>query len=46
MGLRVRGPHMVLRDVRVDLGRTQVRVAQHRLDRAQVGPAAEQVRRE
>ena len=42
----VRRVDVVLRDARVDLGRAEVGVPEHRLDRAQIGPVLEEVRRE
>ena len=42
----VQRPHPRIEDVRVDLRRRQIRMAEHHLDRAQVGAALEQMRRE
>ncbi len=38
-------PHPLFEHVRVDLRRREIRVAEHHLDRAQIGAALEQVRR-
>ena len=46
MGVPVRGGQPAGRDVRVDLGRREVLVAQQLLDDTQVGATVEQVRRE
>ncbi len=46
MGLVVRRAHVILGDPRVDLGRSEVGVAEHRLHGAEIGAAAEEVRRE
>ena len=46
MGLEVDVATAAVGDVRVALGRPEVCVPEHLLDRPQVGPALEQVRRE
>jgi hypothetical protein len=46
MGLPIGGLEAPRRDVRIDLGRRKVLVAEQLLDDAQVGPAVEEVRRE
>ena len=46
MRLAVRRPHMVVRDVCVDLGRHDVGMPQERLNAAQIGSAFEQMRGE
>ena len=46
VGAEVRVPPAPVGDVRVSLSRREVRVTEHLLDRAQVGPSLQQVRRE
>src|SRR5580704_4787489 len=43
MRARVRGHHLVVGDVRVDLGRAEVRVPEHGLDGPEVGSPPKQV---
>ena len=46
MGREIRFPASAIGNVRIELGRGEVGVAEHLLDAAQVGPALEQVRGE